>query len=445
MVALSYISNITVTRTTSALVGSTFGVTAFGCYHTAFASRYRDYTSDAAVATDFTDASHPVRVASSTFFGTSGHPPKLRILRFANVPTRTYRVTPTAANTKAYKVKVNGTEVTYTSDGTATVAEITAGLTSAINGLAISGVTATDGTTYVQVAGTAGTWFTIELTSTRDDGQMTIECQTADPGMAADLTACLAESKSFNGLVIAELSKACITATAAWVESNKKLFAPSTLDTAVLNNTAGNTALTLKTSAYDRSITAFYASNASSSFPSIAMFANFFAATPGSRVAYYRPLNGLTAQNITDTEQGNLDANNVHYVAEIGGVNRSFGGKVASGEWIDVIYGIDYYADRELVRFGQILLNSTNKVDYTDAGISLFESAMRATFEEALANKFARLDTTTYGDFGYKVVVPALSSVATNDIATRTLTGLQLEFKLAGAVKYTSAQLNVTL
>lgn len=445
MVALSYIANISVTRATTALVGNTFGVTAFGCYHTAFASRWRDYTSDAAVAADFTDATHPVRIASATFFGTSGHASKMRVLRFANIPTRTFRITPTAANTKAYKVKVNTTEVSYTSDGTATVAEITAGLTSAINALAISGVSATDAGTHVQVAGTAGTWFTIALTGTRDDGAMTIECQTADPGIAADLTACAAESKAFNGVVIAELSKACATAAAAWCESNGKLFGTNTLDTAVKDNTAVNTALTLKTSAYDRSITSFYATNSAYSFPSMAMFANFFAGTPGSRVSYYRSLNGLAAQDLTTTDQTNLDANHAYYVAEIGGANRSFGGKVASGEWLDVIYGIDYYSDRLLLRFAQLLLNATDKLDFDTAGIAQFENALRAVAQEAVANKFARLDKDAYGDFGYKVVVPAIANVAANDIATRTLTGLQLEFKLAGAIKYSSVQINVTL
>jgi hypothetical protein len=81
--------------------------------------------------------------------------------------SRSQTLTPTAANSTVYTVTIQVFKesdwgyfgpnlltfsASYTSDGTATVAEITAGLTAAINAIgAPYGVTATDGTTLVTV------------------------------------------------------------------------------------------------------------------------------------------------------------------------------------------------------------------------------------------------------------------------------------------------------
>jgi hypothetical protein len=81
--------------------------------------------------------------------------------------SRAMTLTPTAANNTVYTVTISvykesdwgyfgpilqNFSATFTSDGTATVAEITAGLTAAINAVGVAyGVTATDGTTLVTV------------------------------------------------------------------------------------------------------------------------------------------------------------------------------------------------------------------------------------------------------------------------------------------------------
>lgn len=67
---------------------------------------------------------------------------------------RDIRITPTASNNQLYRVTINGEHHDYTSDADATVAEITAGLVAAI-GLGSQPVTATDGTTYLDVQGDA--------------------------------------------------------------------------------------------------------------------------------------------------------------------------------------------------------------------------------------------------------------------------------------------------
>ena len=73
-------------------------------------------------------------------------------------------VTPTAANSQTYTITINGKNVNFTADASATVAEITAGLTAAFNASTepeFAEITATDSTTHVTLtADTAGYPFT---------------------------------------------------------------------------------------------------------------------------------------------------------------------------------------------------------------------------------------------------------------------------------------------
>jgi len=74
------------------------------------------------------------------------------------------RVTPTAVNSETYTITINLKTITYTADASATVAEITAGLTTAFNASTepeFAEITATDSTTYVTLtADVAGDPFT---------------------------------------------------------------------------------------------------------------------------------------------------------------------------------------------------------------------------------------------------------------------------------------------
>ncbi len=63
------------------------------------------------------------------------------------------QVVPTASNSKVYTITINGTDFVYTADGSATVAEITAGLVAEIND-GDEPVLATDGTTLLLIEST---------------------------------------------------------------------------------------------------------------------------------------------------------------------------------------------------------------------------------------------------------------------------------------------------
>lgn len=74
----------------------------------------------------------------------------VHIVHGLNTSRQTVVVTPVAANGAVYTVVINGTSFAYTADGSATVAEITAGLTALVNAGTVP-VTATDNTTTMSL------------------------------------------------------------------------------------------------------------------------------------------------------------------------------------------------------------------------------------------------------------------------------------------------------
>lgn len=81
------------------------------------------------------------------------------------------KITPLAQNTTEYTITINGTAFVFTSDASATVAEITAGFVALINAGA-EPVTATDHTTYLDLVGDGGALFTLALSDDYDDAQL---------------------------------------------------------------------------------------------------------------------------------------------------------------------------------------------------------------------------------------------------------------------------------
>jgi hypothetical protein len=277
---------------------------------------------------------------ASAIWAQPSPPSTVKVGRRANAFTPSIRLTPTAVNGVAYSVEIDGQTVTYTSDGTATVGEIVAGLVAAINalgdvdaivatgasaivpqtltGTALDGVlgyrplspsrrlrlvlsasadwdattatvtgkdaggntitetfaipnggdavvtgsklfarvtevsipaqsgtggtftlgtrapmTATDDTTHVTLAGVAGAAPTLRVTA----GTLAIDDRTADPGLAADLTAVRAEDDDWYALLLDSNSRAEILAAAAIVESldPRKLLVAQSSDAGCLD------------------------------------------------------------------------------------------------------------------------------------------------------------------------------------------------------------------
>lgn len=136
-----------------------------------------------------------------------------------------------------------------------------------------------------------------------------------------------------------------------------------------------------------------------------------------------------TSDNLTDSEIQNLDGKNVNYYLDVAGRGNTFNGKVVEGEYIDVIRFIDWlYARIQEEVF--LTLSNSDKVPFTDAGISQVEATLRAVLKRGV-RRGGLVEGSPI------VNVPSASDISTADKQARELTGVTFSAQLAGAIHAT--------
>lgn len=427
--SLQSIVNVVITRETTGIAQAGFGVpmllsseagAVFGPVQ-----RARVYTSaDQLIDDGFSSTGQAVRAAQRVF-GQSPSADQLVVGRRANLPTRNVTLTPIAENATAYTVTINGEVATFTSDASATVAEITAGLETAINALS-QPVTATDNTTDLSVvADAAGVPFDLVV-----DRQLILQADvTPDPGAVADLTAIrtsISGNDDWYALLTDNHSAAEIEALAASIESSEKIFLASCADDDILAGTGGSLGLTLSAAEYDR--TALLYHQTPHEFPAGAWAGRVLPIQPGGETWMFKTLAGILPSPITATEEANLDTANVNrYIEQTRGTNITKEGRMASGEYIDVIRFIDFITARLRENIFARLAN-LDKIPFTDQGIGVVVNEVRGVMRLGISNGGFAADPAPV------VTAPRAADVSFNDKANRILPDVTFQATLAGAI-----------
>jgi hypothetical protein len=422
--------DVTITKQTATVSRTGFGTPAVLAYHTRFPQAYRLYGSLAEMTTDgFATTDIPYKLAAA-MFAQNPRPNNVVVGRRVTAPLRDVNLTPKAnplAST-AYPVTINGETFTFTTDATPTVAEITAGLVALIN-LGGENVLATDNTTTFDVesadapggSSTAGVPFTIEFSN----DQFIVVDNTADAGMAAELTALQAGTDDWYGLVTDAWGAAEITSLAAAIESaGPKIYIASTQDTACVGPTS-SIATTLKASAYDR--TALVYTTDLDPNAAAAWLGKQLPTTPGSTTWKFKTLATVAVSPLTTGAIANADGDNCNTYTEAGGINITAEGVMASGEFIDVTRFIDWLTARISENVYRALAVN-DKIPYTNSGIQAIVSEVEGVLRQGVTN--GGLD----GDEPLTVTAPLASEVDSNDRASRLLPDVRFIATLAGAI-----------
>lgn len=424
MTVLTDIISVQISRETQAVSRAAFNIPLFIDEHTAFHERARTYTSITAVGEDF-GSSSKVYEAALRFFGQELVPSTIVIGR--KQVNGVDGLINTVSNSTAYSVTVNGTKVEVTSDGTATAVEIVAALKTAFTAAAITGVNFTDnldGTFDVDVATPGAAW------SVKASSNITLNNKASVETWPDAITAVEAANSEWIGLTISSHTKADVLAVAEAIEAREKIFGTSSSAADIKTNTAGNLAAELKALGYQKTFV-MWKSDADANYPECALMAYQLQPLPGSNTWVYKTLTGTVTDKLTGTETTNLKANNVITYENIGGVAATTGGKMAGGEFIDVMVGVLWLTARLRERIWFRMVN-TQKIPYTNAGIAIIEAEVRAQLSEGIRNNFL-------ADSPAPVIsVPDALSVDPNLRATRTLEDLSFEARLAGAIHFVS-------
>lgn len=419
--ALSDIINVVITSTSVGVTQAGFGIPLIlSCNAAWLSERIRFYSNMTEVFTDFATTT-PEYKAANAIFSQEIHPTRIAIGRLANKPTQKRTITPVVANNTAYRITVGTVQFTYTSDADATLAEIVAGLIAAINA-GTDTLTATGTTTLVLTGNSAGAWDNVEV---ENPDLLSLANDHVDPGVAADLAAIKVVNDTWYGLVNPWPSRLMTLAIAAWVESNNKLFIQGTSDSEIITvaeGSATDVAKTAKTSAYFRTHVFYH--HSPGQFAGAALLGRVLPLDPGSETWAFKVLRGVTASSLSTTHRTNALAKNAGIYTTVAGVNITEEGKVASGEWIDVVRFRDWLVARlQEKNFGSLVSNA--KIPYTDPGVAGIAGNTRSVLKDGVE---------AGGLESWQVAVGKVKDANSADKTARILRLVNFTAVLAGAI-----------
>jgi hypothetical protein len=252
------------------------------------------------------------------------------------------------------------------------------------------------------------------------------------------------------GLVVCERDSADVQEIAIWAEGNTKVYATASADPNIIGVSAAadttSIAALLKAVGYLRT-TDLYHATAASAYPEAGYLANKLCRTPGSYTAMFKDIGGLAVSSFTTDQFNNARAKNVVIFTLTSGAKMSWDGKTTSGEYLDVVHGIDWFAARlaEGV-FG--LLAREPKVPYTPEGLAAIRAEMEkvgeAAIESGLFSKTMFDEVTKLQTGGFFVTMPLFSSISLNDKANRALNNVKMTGFLSGAIHLVTIEATIT-
>lgn len=238
------------------------------------------------------------------------------------------------------------------------------------------------------------------------------------------------------GWVLASRVQADILAAANWTESVRKLFGTAIAESGAYNpESTTDTGYLLYNGNYFRTFW-FYHKDAATDFPEAAVMARCFAILPGGETWANKKLAGVTTDPLTETQYIAITKKNGNTFERFRNISITQNGKVAAGEWIDVIRFRDWLQEEITVNVFNALVNS-DKIPYTDEGIAIIEAQIRQALE--LGTRRGGIAPIEYDEdgnqnFGYTISVPLSSSISANQKATRVLQDVSFTARLAGAI-----------
>jgi len=352
-----------------------------------------------------------------------------------------------AAPDGTYEVTINGTTFS-----TAAVAQTPAQIVTTLVGLINGGsepVTAVDNTGNMDLtADVAGIPFT-SSTNAPVPTDWTKTTPTPNQGIPEDLNAIDDENPDWYLLLLTSRSDVEIETAAAAIETRRKLLLAQTSDADVLTAVTTDVASRLQALNYLRTAVCFYGTDATPYASSLA--GRMLPEVPGSATWHLKTVVGVAAETFTTTQEVNLKSKNVNFYTNIAGRSVNQFGTVASGEFLDVVRGIDkLYVDIQTNVF--LIKARAKKVPYTQAGIAQISAGVRQGLETSTSTGLiARTRTLSDGTIetpAYTVTDPLVQNIADVDKAARTIPAsnpISFEATLAGAIHVTNIRGTVSV
>lgn len=399
--------------------------------------RVSTYTSADQMLDDGFSADDPLYKMVSDAFSQTPSPAAVKVGR-RQVNSCTVTVAQLGA-TSAYTLTVssygddgNVTEKTYSyTNDEGSSEDVLQGLSTAVTGdeSALLSASYSDGVLTLQAKDPSKP-FALKASS-----MLSVELGSVTESVAQTMAAVMNSDSDFYGVAFTSKEQDDVLAMAEWAESAGKLYGTSFGGDTVKNSEmTTDTGSQLKAKNYYRTFWFYHA--VENEYPEVAVMARCFAVDPGGETWALKKLAGITVDPLTETEFNAITGKNGNTFELFRNVSVTQNGKVAAGEWIDIIRFRDWLEEEIKTNVFNLLINR-DKVPYTDAGIAAIESRIREALE--LGQSRGGIAPTEYDEdgnqnLGYTISVPLAANISANTKANRELTDVTFTARLAGAI-----------
>ncbi|MEY4579822.1 MAG: hypothetical protein RL701_4525 [Pseudomonadota bacterium] len=397
---------------------------------------YSASTMLASMVTDGVATTAPVYLTAQRLLSQNPRPRTIKVWYSATTFTQTVNLTPVAASSTVYNGRVADAPWTFTSDASATLAEVCTGIAAAIT--ALTGVTATGVSATEVVVTTDAARTNVMFEHGTGAGVYSIHDVTDRTDLATTLAAAQAADRDWYGFVVDSFGEADIDDAAAWAEANNKVFFATTCDDDVYTSSTTDVASDLKALGYRR--TFLFYSDDPTTFLGAGALGAVLPYDAGSATLYYKNAVGVAVSDLSSTQEGFLSAKNVNWLSTTADVRIINDGKSVGGSWFDNVAAIDWVTARikeDLFAF----LTGSIKVSYTDRSVEKVKDVLMGVLNLGIARGIiapgVQGSTTDPVPF---VEAPKVADVSVTDRGNRLLPDVYFSFRLSGGLKTIEVQ-----
>ncbi len=223
-------------------------------------------------------------------------------------------------------------------------------------------------------------------------------------------------------------------AVAAWAETQKKLFFFASSSSGILDGSSTtDVAAFLHTAMYERTVCAYdpkaQGNGSTEQYIESAWPGECLPFDVGSQTWAYKTLAGISPYALTSAQRTAALAKKANLYMTVAGVNITEQGTVASGEYIDIMRGIDALASgiQETI-FSSLI--SSRKIPFTDEGIQVVVGLLKSVLNQFTDDGFLVKSSIV-------VTAPLAASVSSANKTTRLLPDITFTANPQGAIHKT--------
>lgn len=253
-----------------------------------------------------------------------------------------------------------------------------------------------------------------------------------------------AENNSWFWIVSDSHVAADVLAVAAIAEAEDRIYVTSSQDIAIRDKTADNLLQQLTALGYRNTCFGLWSPTADKTFPEAGVVGAICNVQPGTTTMQGKTITGVPVNQLTDTQLSNIYTQNGNIYTRKSGAGFYQEGFMVNGDFMDTIHHALWFKARtgESV-FGLMKRDSDLQrgIRMTDAGFARIRQAIYNSpinvgiLNGSIMNEVVQSeDTGVIKDLRPVVSMPSRADIPTNDLASRTLNGVKVEYVYAGFV-----------